>query len=282
MIRLRTVIAACLLMVPFATNASLCQEMTNKINSDLTAYAASIQQKHLPWMSLSWVQRRLGNGHEMKVAENQIQYEWRCGEETDAVLFIQTNQEKAITNVHGVYSSNEGSGLFSMDFNPPIQPVASVKKIAENQGSVQKSVNIQSKSMLLAQGIKEYNQRFNTAIQNLEQLRVDITAKVRDYAANLRLCKPGVYRYAIPGLPHLLFFTSLIQGQQNNRCLVDSSYQQGENKMLIKCHYRPESLGVFTDEYVESLVGSGGKKVDGEMEKMVASDCETFMDGKKA
>ncbi|TAK72347.1 MAG: hypothetical protein EPO11_10165 [Gammaproteobacteria bacterium] len=288
----RILIFNCLLSIPFTlANASSCEDIVNRMSRDINKYTGSLQQHHFSWMNVSWLQRQLGEGHEKKITDNQIQYEWRCGEESDTFLLVETNQAKAIRDIQGEYSSSEGSGLFSAHFDPPLQPVMPVKKTPDTKPVVQNKIilpapaPVNDKPVTLAQNIQAYNRRFNTTIQNADQLQEDIVAKLKNYAANLRQCKPGIYRYTVPGFPSLLFFTSLIQGYQNNHCVVDTAYQLLGNNMLIKCQYQPQSLMMFTDIYAEILSKIGDtaeKRAQAENEKVVVNDCQVLVKGRKA
>ena len=77
----------------------------------------------------------------------------------------------------------------------------------------------------VTQAISDYNSHFKTTVANEDQMNADNIIRVKNYYANLQQCKPGTYQYAMPVvMVGFAFPTSIIQGLQNNKCIVNTAY----------------------------------------------------------
>lgn len=112
------------LFIPALVHASPCADVTNQMNADITKYSTLLKDQHLSWMSLSWLQRRLGSAHTAKNADGQTQYEWQCPENSGAyvTLIVRADKTGALVDVTGQYSSEDGAGQFSTSFKNSSEP----------------------------------------------------------------------------------------------------------------------------------------------------------------
>lgn len=99
--------------VPFIASASTCATVAYQIDRDINKYEQEIQTKKLPWMSLSWLQRKLGPAKIQKTPNQVIAYKWRCPETSDSYIAVFADVNKRIFRVEGFYSLEIGGALFS-------------------------------------------------------------------------------------------------------------------------------------------------------------------------
>jgi hypothetical protein len=100
------------LATPSLLQASPCTDVTNQIHQDTQKYAATIQNQHLPWMNLTWLQQKLGKAELTKISDTQTQHEWQCPNGADDTLTVLADKT-GIISVNGKFTSEESAGLFS-------------------------------------------------------------------------------------------------------------------------------------------------------------------------
>jgi hypothetical protein len=229
---------AFLLTPAFAQQVSPCLTITTQINADLNKYAADIKTQQLPWMQLSWLQKELGEVAAKKIADNQSEYEWHCAA-TGAYLLVESDPAGHVFEVKGMYSNENGAGLFGAVLGkptllpPPLPiPVLEVNptpKISEPSAAV-----------------------VNAA-----------PAKVREFAENVKACKPGTYdapRHDMatdksPAAPQRM----TILGYKEGKCLVESPIKYGSQNILMKCSYSQESLNFIAAKQLKAATQPPGK-----------------------
>lgn len=268
--RLRVVFFAFVFsLVPTLSNASECTDVINTINADINKYDNAILEKHLPWLSLFWIEQKLGHGQIRKLSEDTLRFEWTCPEENGTQLTIYTNKNRIPYKMEGVYSSDEGSGMFSTSFGRDL-PVHLAPGPEQEYSSI----------------LKTYNRHFNSNFKTEDQANSDMAKKIKNYYASLRDCKPSTHNYFIPHLTNWIFPTSIIRGQQQGYCQVETSYNIPKvGNIFIKCEYQPETLKKYTDREAESALQSVSSFVSqsvAELQNEEKAQCQIFTNGQMA
>lgn len=249
--------------------ASECSDVTNTINSDINRYADAILEKHLPWLSLFWIQQKLGHGQIKKAGNDTLVFKWICPEENGSYLTVYTNQNRIPIKMEGIYSSEEGSGIFTTTFGRDL-PIRVTPSIEQEYSDI----------------LKSYNDHFKTAFQSEDQINSDMAKKIKKYYSDLRSCKPGTHNYFIPHLANWIFPTSIIHGQQQGYCNVETSYNLPKvGNIFIKCRYQPETLQQYTDkeaDYALQSVSSFVSQSVAELQKDEKQQCQIFTNGQLA
>lgn len=257
------------LLSPSLTVASACFDIPNRIYSDTKKYAATIQHQALPWKKLSWLIKQLGSPQISKMANEQMEYAWSCESSIGPTLTVTVNAGGQILSVSGQYNLNSGSGIFTQSL---------VRETPPEQAKTMTPVTTTSSPY-----INEYNQHFNTAITNQQQLIDDMLARTKNYYANVRMCNPGTYEITAPSTTKMVVLTSIIHGKQNNLCAIDNSYESNGHTTVSRCAFTTESILLFTDQEAESAIKD---KVAFDaahltpFQQALVKECKVYVDGK--
>jgi len=139
------------------------------------------------------------------------------------------------------------------------------------------------KVTVISPQLKTYNDYFKTTINNDTELSADMVARLKDYLANLRQCRPGTYQYATPeGEAGITFVTSIIRGLQDSFCLVETEQRadKGDDTPMpvAKCQYQQQNLAVFADVEAENLIKGNENP---QIEKIQETQCRVFLNGQE-
>jgi hypothetical protein len=107
----------------FSGNYS-CEDLINKINSDIQKYPTEAQQMNLPWRKFAYIQNVLGRTEAHNNPEKNIrEYTWHCSSNGEDYLTVTTNHSGALIKVEGKFSGISGAGIFSQDITPVNVPI---------------------------------------------------------------------------------------------------------------------------------------------------------------
>lgn len=247
-----TMVASLCLLSPALTFASACTDVINQIHEDIANYGEAINQQHLAWMNLSWLQTTLGTASMDRLKTANVRYSWRC--DSEIFLNMIVDQQGNLRSVQGQYTTRDGSGLFYSPLNQPnflsaAQPVQHTQPapIAINPAPIQR-----------------------------DTLNPNAIITYAQYYGYLRECTPGTYRYTMSIMNTPVYPKSTIYGRQLGRCVVETSYfTPRAEKMLIKCQYKAQSLSHFTDDAaVQAERGNIGYN-----RAIMKNECQAFLNG---
>jgi len=281
-------------------NASVCSNLIKTINNDINKSGSTIENKHLPWMNIYWLKKRLGSpiisrpeksAPDNSAEEVTLEYTWHCPENEELRLSAIGNKKGLVTEINGQYSSEEGAEFFSVvlpqnKIMPPVAPklpetktqtppapIAKpvLKKVepetpkpAAPEKVTQPPVKQQVKQETadpLAALLNPYNEYFQLSLKNKDQLVTDMTSKMKSFYKNLRNCTPGIYRYAIYLQSGFIFPVSTIEGKKKRLCKVGTVFTAPNvGEINAQCLYQAKNLAIYTDEEAESLIK--GKSFD--------------------
>lgn len=266
------------ILYPDVTIAGSCRNITNEINDDLARYSGNIKNKHLQWMNFVWLQQQLGAADEKKVISGNTKYRWRCEPDGSYLVAVVDNSGNLL-KINGEYNSDSGSGLFAARI--PKEGTTQTSEIQTSPPVVVIPAAVVDAN--LAARLNQYNDHFKTTFQTPADIENDMTQRIKHYYANLRLCQPGTYEYALPVLEDFLYQTAVITSQNEGRCQVKTSYiipQVG--KVDLKCNYQLQSLQLFSDAEAEAAARGltrFNSENPGALQTVVEKECKRYIDG---
>lgn len=195
--------------------------------------------KQLTWLSLDELQKKLGEGKKSTGSNGEVQYDWTCSQDSANSLTVTMGADGKIATLKGSYSDEKGADHFS---------------------------NRMSEEKILEQRIEEftinYNQYFKSNAKTFDQIKLEALDKVKTFYNAVRNCTPGTYQYMVQDLPGTVFYTSVIKGNQNGGCLIESTMQvPGKVTGKKTCSYKPYAQLLFSEEQA-SFDGSGNLVFD--------------------
>lgn len=307
---------------PTLLNASACSSVIKSIHHDINEYSQdnTITDKRFAWMNIYWLKKRLGTAaisndldHATGDEDKQLQYTWRCSENTDTRLVAIANSKGLVTFVEGQYSSEAGAELFSVTLpqnrvtlpppqtsnpapataapiSPPTQqvpppppPIPEPKPTLKPETAPPAKKEEVSESDPLAALFNPYNEYFHTSIHAKENLVNDMVSRMQIFYKNLRDCTPGIYRYSIYLQSGFIFPVSTIQGEHQGTCQVETLFTVPQlGKVNAKCSYKQSDLTIYTDDEAEALVKGKAFNKDNPSprDKIEAKSCDTYVNGK--
>jgi hypothetical protein len=111
-------LAFILFMIASSSATALpCENIISQINKEISQYRTSINHEQLPWMSLSWLQQKLGNAKTSKSENGGTTYTWQCKKNGRNYLTVTSDSTGTLTEVEGRYSSANSAQMFSTCLN---------------------------------------------------------------------------------------------------------------------------------------------------------------------
>jgi len=295
--------------------AASCVDIINQVR--LAIPTSPTQQPASIW-NLTWLQGRLGQADTGSVVETH--YQWQKGDllARDNTVFKTANLSNEMTGLQSaqdiinemgapqrvestilaqyrwvctnnssylevlvdknklVYASGQtcsGSTETCTSFGGTITP----SQFESKMNNVSPEVTVSSPQL------QTYNNYFKTNITNENDLSADMIARVKDYLGNLRQCRPGTYQYATPDdAGGITFVTSIVQGLQDNFCLVQTEQraEKGSPNALpvARCQYQQQNLALFADVEAENLIKGIANP---QIEKIQETQCRVFLNGQE-
>ena len=270
--------------------ASPCTEVINNIQADINKYPNTLQDHHLPWKSLSWLQKHLGQGHRSTISI-LTQYKWQCPGNSEEYLVVLADQRGQLSSVSGQYSNDQGSGLFSADLGIQNTNDKQYIQVSSQPQPIQVDIKFAAdKTLVDQQAIHSFNDWFNVHIETTAQFKIIGEYETISYFRKLRTCTPGVYKYPIVD-PMAIYKTdktkpfemyslavATILGNKDGMCAVDTSLKSRDKTQEIKCNYSSTSLALFADEFAKTYFSEGSLALlRRDPTQQMANECKTVI-----
>ncbi len=284
-------------------NASVCSTLIRTIDNDIDQSGDAIHTKRLPWMNVYWLKKRLGPpvlGKPETTSSNQAQlkYTWHCPENEEERLNVVVNDKGLVTEVKGLYTSEEKAEMFTASLpqnnlptapallsSPPPPPPQKLDLPPSPPKEAPKPEIKQEEPLNpLAKLLNPYNESFQSSFKTKEEVAADMSDKMKSFYNNMRSCTPGIYRYAIYLQSGFVFPISTIAGKKNGLCNVDTVFTVPEmGEIKARCSYKLDRLAAYTDEEADALIkGKNFDKTNPSLrDKAEAESCVTYINGKR-
>lgn len=254
----KIVLLSCLMLFSLTAYAGSCSDLMDSINQDINRYASSIKDKSLPWMQISWLQKKLGHANKKALASNKLFYLWKCPDNDSAFLKVLTDQDGKIIIVSGQYSSENGAGEFFARLKKstpnlikqttaPLTTVTPPAQVTTPLSTVTPTLINPPPTLPLTSNTAQSYDLDQTSKENLSL-----------YADHIRNCIPSTFKIPDTSIADALpFFTAdkvdyqsltdiihkqgyvtyQIVGWDKNKCLVNST----NNLIFLPCDYLSSS-----------------------------------------
>lgn len=302
-----------------STAFSSCIGIVNRISMDVRQYQNNLSDQNLPWMSILWLRENLKKSSIETTSDGLTHYKWSCGNDSDVYLSVATNSNGNIVSIEGIYSTHNGSGLFTANLNianiptsqapsPVIEnttniqaiPIQKDEKNAQSkmpppltvqqetprpveklttESPIVKVVN-ENQPIPINDPLTKYNKEFGASFNNMNDVQQDMIKRMKNYMSNVRQCKAGTYHYASSSGKEMIFLTTTIEERNSTRCIVDTNFNININDHVeIKCQYRPRSLRIFTNTIAINSARIGNENPPDLQALVPADECQTYMNG---
>jgi len=303
---------------------SACDKSIRQINHDVSSFTNLISNQKLPWMNLSWLNEALGTAfstqayaylyewdqYQLYIAadgskdhvgvlpdknetesvdeitsllgkakevnlETLTQYTWRCPVNNGSALTAWLNKDNQISYLIGKTCTVDRCQKFEAEiFGNQLLKILKNKK----QNFAYNSPGQSNPK------VKKYNEYYKVSLTSDNEVNSDINKRVKAFYANLRLCVPGVYEYAVPVAQEFLFNTSTIKKEKTeNRCIVETKYSIPHIGLVtLKCRYQDRTLQLFNDN-VADFISNGQTSFNADHPSAIQlaeeNECKRYING---
>jgi hypothetical protein len=282
----------CYFMSALPASASTCEDVINHINTDIRKNEQATNTKSFPWQNVSWLQKKLGTANKTLSPEKQTQYTWRCQSNPDVFLTISVDEQDAVIQVEGGYSSENGAGLFSEKFTQSKSPVSQQSETAQpakqdHHDPVEITATAGKEddtNLALEQAAKDFKTWFGLDVPK-DKIIETASELLSDFYQKLKLCKPGNYKYPVINnffgmrqednkmQPFANLGITTIKGFNNGKCSIILGSEASADE--AHCELTQEALNFLSDKkYASGMSASfqGPADLD-KFSQIMTKDC---------